>query len=140
MSKVIDCDCGYGYYAHALLNGIGCEQNEEEAKLAILDAINRMDKFTCSHVVTYYAYFTLSGDDRFNPNKAIELLEFNYPFYRYDISRVVYLQKVLQKENKKSSKLDSLVSDLDKYYTKEEIKYYKESIIEDIPRPYWKNI
>ncbi len=140
VSKVIDCDCSYGYYAHALFNGIGCEENTEEAKLAILEAINRMGKFTCSHVVCYYAYFYLSDDERFTLDKTLELLEFNYPFYRYDISRIVYLTKVLEKVNKKSSKLDELLKDNLKYYSKDEIKYYNNSIKEPLPKPYWKNI
>ena len=67
------------------------------------------------------------------------MLEENYPFYRYEISRIVLLSQVINKLKIKSKKLDELLLDMDEY-DKNEIKYYNENIYQKASLPYWKNI
>lgn len=134
------CDCAYGYYAHALINGIGVEKDEELAKQIILDAISKSNKHTTSHVVFYYCYFALQNGERFNKKTALELLSFDYPFYIYDISRIVYLRQVAKSLNMQSEKLNELEKNLNTKYSKNELKYYTENMNTGVPLPYWKNI
>ena len=91
------CDCAYSYYAHSLIEGVGVKQDVEEAKSIILKAVQKFKKFICSHTAYYYAYFALQGDQKFDISKAYELLSFDYPFVRFDISRIVYLTKLEEK-------------------------------------------
>ncbi len=135
------CDCAYGYYAHALLNEIGTNKNVDYAKKIILDAIRKSNTFSCSHVVYYYAYFALQNDERFSKEKAYELLTFDYPFYRFDISRVVSLTQICKSLNRSSLKLEELKKYLNKtYYNKEELEYYDANKDQIASLPYWKNI
>ena len=135
------CDCAYGYYAHALLNGIGTNKNVDEAKKIILDAVRKSNTFSCSHVVYYYAYFALQNDERFSKEKAYELLTFDYPFYRFDISRVVSLTQICKSLNRSSSKLEELKKYVNTtYYNKEELQYYDANKDQIVSLPYWKNI
>ena len=67
------------------------------------------------------------------------MLEEYYPFYRYEISRIVLLSQVINKLKIKSDKLDVLLLDMD-VYDKNEIKYYNENIHKKASLPYWKNI
>ena len=141
IKKVIepDCDCAYGYYAYAKISGIGTDVEIDEAKNIILSVINKSGKYTCSHIVYFYAYFYLLNDERFSGEFAKEMLEENYPFYRYEISRIVLLSQVINKLKIKSNKLDELLLDMDEY-DKNEIKYYNENIYQKASLPYWKNI
>ena len=135
----VECDCTFGYYTHAIVEGLIKNKNLEDAKKSILKAINVSGKFVSSHVACYYAYFYLFGDERFDGNYAKYLLEINYPFYRYDISRIIMLNAVCKKLQVKSSKLNELLMDIDKY-PREDIKYFNQNINLDIPKPYWRNI
>lgn len=135
----IDCDCTYGYFAHAYINEIGTNQDLDFAKELILTAIKINGTFTTSHVAYYYAYFYLMGYREFNGEFAKTLLEKNYPFYRYEISRIVLLKQVCQKLNQESQKLQDLLKDIDKY-SKEDLKYYNENINEEISKPFWRNV
>lgn len=135
----IDCDCPYGYYAHAKIEGVGCEVNLDDAKIAIKKAIEINNVFTTSHIAYYYAYFYLLGDDNFDGEFAKKLLETNYPFYRYEISRIVLLSQICKKLNQKSNKLIELLNTLN-LFDKKEIKYYNDNINKTISKPYWKNI
>ncbi|MFR7880936.1 MAG: hypothetical protein ACLU5J_05275 [Christensenellales bacterium] len=108
-------------------------------KNIILSVINKSGKYTCSHIVYFYAYFYLLNDERFSGEFAKEMLEENYPFYRYEISRIVLLSQVINKLKIKSNKLDELLLDMDEY-DKNEIKYYNENIYQKASLPYWKNI
>lgn len=134
-----DCDCSYGYFAHAKIEGIGTQQDLDIAKEAILKAIEINGTFTTSHIAYYYAYFYLIGDTSFDGNFAKKLLEKNYPFYRYEISRIVLLKQVCQKLNQNSSKLQELLQEINKY-SKEDLKYFNENISKDISKPFWRNI
>lgn len=134
------CDCPYGYYAHAMIHGIGVEKNEKLAKEIILDAVHKMGKYTTSHVVFYYSYFALQNDERFNKETALQLLEFDFPFYLKDISRIIYLQHIARSLNKESSKLRELVENLTKKYDRDELKYYNENVEKEYALPYWKTI
>ena len=134
------CDCAYSYYAHSLIEGVGVKQDVEEAKSIILKAVQKFKKFICSHTAYYYAYFALQGDEKFDISKAYELLSFDYPFVRFDISRIVYLTKLEEKLRIRSKKLNNLLADGKDVYDKKEWKYYRKAITEDCPKPYWRNI
>lgn len=134
------CDCAYSYYAHSLIEGVGVKQDVEEAKSIILKAIQKFKKFICSHTAYYYAYFALQGDEKFDISKAYELLSFDYPFVRFDISRIVYLTKLEEKLRIRSKKLNNLLADGKDVYDRKEWKYYRKAITEDCPKPYWRNI
>lgn len=134
-----ECYCAYGYLSYLYLIGYGTEKNEELAKEIILDATAKEPIFTCSHIVSLYVYFYLNGDSRFDGNIARQMLENNYPFYRYDISRLVLLSQVVKKQNYESKKLDELLKDI-KYYSKEDLKYYNENINKVVSLPFWRNI
>lgn len=138
-NEYVDCPCSYGYYAHALFNGIGQDKDIEKAKEVILESLIVEPTFTCSHIVYYYAYFYLDGDNRFKEDIAIKLLESNYPYYRYDISRIVILSQVIKKANRTSEKLDELLKTLDKF-PKEDLKYYNENINKEKSLPFWRNV
>lgn len=135
-----NCDCAYSYYAHSLIEGIGVKQNIELAKTIILKVIEKFKKFVCSHTVYYYSYFALQDEKNFDINTAYELLCFDYPFCRFDITRIVYITKIAEKLEIKSKKLESLLIDGNGMYDKKELKYYKKAIKEKSPKPYWKNI
>lgn len=134
------CDCAYSYYAHSLIEGVGVKQDVEEAKSIILKAVQKFKKFICSHTAYYYAYFALQGDEKFDISKAYELLSFDYPFVRFDISRIVYLTKLEEKLRIRSKKLNNLLADGKDVYDRKEWKYYRKAITEDCPKPYWRNI
>ena len=134
-----ECTCAYGYYAHAYFNGIGCKKDIDIAKSIILEAIKKEPRYTCSHIVYYYAYFFLKGNEEFDGEFAQKLLENNYPFYRHDISRIVLLSQVIKKRNTKSQKLNELLTEIS-VYSKEDIKYFNENINKDISLPFWRNI
>ena len=118
----------------------GVKQDVEEAKSIILKAVQKFKKFICSHTAYYYAYFALQGDEKFDISKAYELLSFDYPFVRFDISRIVYLTKLEEKLRIRSKKLNNLLADGKDVYDKKEWKYYRKAITEDCPKPYWRNI
>jgi len=82
----------------------------------------------------------LQGDEKFDISKAYELLSFDYPFVRFDISRIVYLTKLEEKLRIRSKKLNNLLADGKDVYDKKEWKYYRKAITEDCPKPYWRNI
>ncbi len=134
------CDCASGYYAHSLINGIGTEKNIELAKEIILDAIEKSDKLTTAHIVYYYTYFSLQEDARFSKEKAFDLLNFDYPFSAFDISRITILSQLCKDLNIDSEKLKELLINFDINYDKNEKKYYKKNVIEKYSLPYWKNI
>lgn len=134
-----DCDCAYGYYAYAKIKGIATDIDLEEAKNIILKTIEQSGKYTCSHIVYLYAYFYLLNDERFSGEIAKEMLEGNYPFYRYEISRIVLLSQVINKLKRKSDKLTELLQELNQY-DKNELRYYNENITKEVSLPYWKNI
>ncbi len=123
------------------MNGIGTSKNADQAKEIILDAIQKSDKLSSSHVVYYYDYFALQNDERFSKEKAYELLTFDYPFYRFDISRVVFLTQICKSLNRTSERLEELEEYLNMpYYNKEELEYYEENKNQIVSLPYWKNI
>ncbi len=134
-----ECYCAYGYLAYLHLMGYGTPENEDLAKEIILDAMNKEPIYTCSHIAFLYTYFYLKGDERFTYEKTINVLENNYPYYRYDISRIVMLSQVVNKSNIKSDKLNELLEDLN-CYTKEDLKYYKKNINKEVSLPHWRNI
>ena len=134
-----ECYCGYGYLAYFKLLGYGTKIDIEGAKNLILETVAKEPIYTCSHIAFLYCYFFLDGDSRFSGEHALKMLETNYPFYRYDISRIVFLNQVCKKLKIESEKYNELLNDLN-VYTKEELKYYKENIDKDISLPFWKNV
>ena len=134
-----ECYCAYGYYAYLNLIGKGTKENINLAKEVILEAIEKEPTYTCSHIAYLYAYFYLLGDEKFKADIALNLLENNYPFYRYDISRIVILSQVVKKQKTDSKKLKQLLSEIN-YFSKNELKYFNENISKEISLPYWKNI
>lgn len=134
-----ECYCSYGYYAYFNIEGFGTTKDINLAKEIILEAIKKEPVYTCSHIAYLYTYFYLTNDEKFNKDVALNLLENNYPYYRYDISRIVLLSQLTKKLNIKSNKLNELLKDINKY-SKEEIKYFNENINKEYSLPYWKNI
>lgn len=135
-----ECDCAYGYYAHALIHGIGVKKDIEGGKRIILDAIKKSDKFASAHIIYYYSYFSLQGDERFSKEKAYELLTFDYPFYRFDITRITILTQVCQALHIGSKKLEDLTKLVHHCLNKDELNYYNQNKNLDYALPYWKNI
>lgn len=138
--KDIDgCDCALGYYAYSKTFGIGTNKDLEEAKKTILDDISTFHRRASSHNIYLYAYFCLSGDERFAAEKAKKLLESNLAFDRLDISRLVFLKQICQKLNQNSQRLDDLMKDFS-YYNQDEISYYEKNKDQKLPIPYWRNV
>ena len=135
-----ECDCAYGYYAHALIQGIGVSKDIEEGKKIILDAIQKSDKFASAHIIYYYSYFALQNDERFSKEKAYELLTFDYPFYRFDITRITILTQLCNALHMDSEKCRQLEQTLKYSFHKEELKYYYQNRNLKNSLPYWKNI
>lgn len=135
-----NCDCAYGYLAHAYLEGKGVQQDIEVAKQIILSAVEKVGTGCCSHTAYYYAYFYLSGDERFTTEMAMALLESNYPFYRYDVSRAVLLKQVSTKSGYKSQKLEEIESEIIVALPKQELRYYLTQKNQTSSLPYWKNV
>ena len=135
-----ECDCAYGYYAHALIWGIGTTKDVEKAKQILLDAIKKSDKFASAHCIYYYSYFALENDERFSKEKAFELLTFDYPFYRFDITRLTVLKQICNALHINSEKCKELEKALPSSFDKEELNYYYKNKIEKNSFPYWKNI
>lgn len=135
----IYCDCAYGYYAYAKLLGIGTLKDEEEAKQVILEIVAKNKRYTTSHIAYLYAYFFLIGDERFDGKLARTILESNYPFYRFEISRIVILHQVTKKLKVKSPKLEELIKDLT-VFPQDDLQYFKENFDQEASLPYWRNI
>ena len=140
MEKPFTCDCSYGYYAHALINGIGCEVNEELAKKVILESIDQRKSGQCSHTIYYYTYFALKKEEGFDLEVALEHLKHNYSFYRYEISRIAYLQKVAKLLNIELPLINELIEDGKKQYSKKELEYLNKCQSLEIIKPFWKDI
>ncbi|MCM1513999.1 MAG: hypothetical protein NC090_03330 [Anaeroplasma bactoclasticum] len=134
------CDCAYGYLAHAYLEGKGVTKDIEKAKQIILSAVEKVGTGCCSHTAYYYAYFYLVGDSRFTAKMALALLESNYPFYRYDVSRLVLLKQVVEKSNYKSHKLAEIEHEIIAALDKKEQQYYDAQKDQTSSLPYWKNV
>lgn len=135
-----NCDCAYGYLAHAYLEGKGVTTDLEKAKQIILSAAEKMGTGCCSHTAYYYAYFYLTGDSRFTAQMAMTLLESNYPFYRYDVSRMVLLKQVSQKSGHASQKLAKIEHEITEALDKKERCYYLTQKNLTSSLPYWKNV
>ncbi|MCM1259825.1 MAG: hypothetical protein NC182_02580 [Prevotella sp.] len=134
------CDCAYGYLAHAYLEGKGVTKDIEKAKQIILSAVEKVGTGCCSHTAYYYAYFYLNGDQRFTAKMAMALLESNYPFYRYDVSRVVLLKQVAKKSNYNSHRLTEIENEIIAALDKKERQYYDVQKDQISSLPYWKNV
>lgn len=133
------CNCANGYLAHAYINGIGTDVDLIKAKELILEGI-KMSQDKSSNIVIYlYSYFALLGEKEFDLNYAKELLELRYPYYRYEITKVLMLKKILEKLNIDSTYLDKDIKDCLKYGDSLNKTYYKENRKKDIIYPSFNN-
>lgn len=133
------CNCGYGYLAHAYINGIGTKQNIEYAKELILEAILRFKNKSSNIVIYLYAYFALLGDNRFDLVKAKEFLLEKSPFYRYELSRAMYLKLVKERLNENIDEVNNLIKLCVKYGNKDTKEQYKKNKDEKIIYPFINN-
>lgn len=98
------CYCSYGYYAHALIKGIGTSIDENKAKSLILEAIKQRQERSDSSVLSLYAYFALKEEDGFDLVKATKYLLAGTTFLKYELTRYQLLKNLYQKQNLKIDK------------------------------------
>lgn len=135
----ITCNCACGYLAYAYLKGIGTNVNLEKAKELILEAINKDLGLSSSIVIYLYSYLALLGEDDFSLNDALEYLSSNFPFDRYDIVRIMFINKILKKLGLEERYLEKDIKNCLKNQIKDYSKYYKENKDKDVIFPYYKN-
>ena len=132
------CYCPVAYMSYALYFGIGTEKDEEKALEMLSDIINKYGKLNSNIAIYYYTYFALKEIPNFSLEKAFECLKSIYPFYRYEITRFVYLDRVCKKLNIPINKeeYDDIIAKTLIYGTKGSKKYYKETLNDPIPLPF----
>lgn len=133
------CNCPSGYLAHAYLKGIGTEVNIEKAKELVLEGVKHLEERSSNTVIYLYTYFALIGDDRFSIERSEKYLSEKYPFYRYELSRAMYLRLIKERLNKDLTSTNNLIKDCVKYGNKETKKYYNENKNEKIIYPLFNN-
>lgn len=121
------CNCACGTLAHAYINGIGTSINLEKAKRIILIAVKKEGKYTSNLPVYLYYYFAIRGEDGFDLNYCLELLNLTYPFYRYEITKLLMIRNILKIKNKDLKEIDKQIKICLKHSNKEVLTYYKEN-------------
>lgn len=133
------CNCANGYLAHAYIKGIGTSIDLDKAKSLTLDAINKDEGLSASINIYHYAYFALNEETNFNLEKAYLLLQEGFAFDRYDIVRMLYLDKVCKKLNINSIYTIQDFQNCLKHTSKEYKKFYNETKDLDNFYPYHKS-
>lgn len=129
--EIGDCSCGYGYYAHAYIKGIGVEVDVEKAKLIVLEAIDRFDTRANDTVLLQYTYFALLKDERFSLERARSYLLNNTYYTRYHVSRYVNLKALNKALGINDDTIDEKIEESLKHSTKITKNYYNEHIADD---------
>ena len=135
----ITCNCACGYLAYAYIKGIGTEVNLDKAKELVLEGINKDKGLSSSIIIYLYSYLSLLGESGFSLNDALEYLSSNFPFDRYDVVRLMYINKILKKLGKEEKYTEQDIKNCLKNQIKDYSKYYKENKDKDVIFPYYKN-
>lgn len=133
------CNCPCGYLAHAYLLGIGTEIDIDKAKELTLEGIKFYEDRSSNTVIYLYTYFALNGDERFSLELSEKYLSVKYPFYRYELSRAMYLKLVKERLNKDLTSTNELINECVKFGNRETKKYYKQNKNEKIIYPLFNN-
>lgn len=133
------CNCANGYLAHAYINGIGTNVDEEKAKKLILEGISFLKEKSSNIVIYLYAYFALKGDKRFSLSTALSYLETKYPFYRYEISRAIMINIIRKKLSLSTKNSQEYIKLCLKQGNKTVKKYYNENKNKDLIYPLFNN-
>ncbi len=135
------CHCSFGYYAHALIKGIGTNVDIDKAA-ALVKVAFEMDGITSDSSIVYlYTYFALLEYDGFDIKKAKKALQSTGCILRYEITRHQLLLQVCDKlhdekgqnEAKKGLKLAL------KYDNKAAVQYYRLHANDQIFYPFLNN-
>ena len=133
------CNCAAGYLAHAYLNGIGTKIDIDKAKELIIEAYKKRGIYSSNIVIYLYTYFALQNMEGFDKTEALKCLETTYPFYRYELTRYMYLVKIKKALHMDYSCDEQMIKKCLKYSSKEVKKYYKENKNKDICYPCFNN-
>ena len=133
------CNCANGYLAHAYINGIGTNVDEEKAKKLILEGISFLKEKSSNIVIYLYAYFALKGDKRFSLSTALSYLETKYPFYRYEISRAIMINIIRKKLSLSTKNSQEYIKQCLKQGNKTAKLYYKENKNKELIYPLFNN-
>ena len=133
------CNCANGYLAQSYLNGVGTTPDKEYAKELIIEGINKDKELSSSIVIYHYAYFALNSENGFNLKDAYEYLKSNFPFDRYDIVRMLYMNKVCLKLGISAYFNDLDIKECLKRLPKEYTVYYKNNKDKENIYPYYKS-
>lgn len=134
----ITCSCACGYLGYAYLMGIGTEKDIDKAKELVLEGINKDGIYSAGINIFLYAYFSLLGEEGFELQKALEYLSSDYPFDRYNVVRLMFINRVLKKLGKAERYTEVDIKKCLKNQTKDYTKYYKQNKNNEIIFPYYK--
>lgn len=124
-----------GFLSHCYYNGIGTLVDKNLAYKLILDAIDYEGIYSSSIVCYLYTYYALKEVEGFSKDYAYLLLSNNDSFARYELTRVIYLNKLRSILFKDDNKEELSISVCLKYCSEYERDYYVLHKTEDIMYP-----